>query len=281
MGSDRMRSEKPSGKRKYKTRHLESANRGSEETSSTKEQNALQKPLLKYKNGYKRKDSFSDVQLDLENQPKKRRKTSRSPSVEIIYEGKATDARHHKKKRKRGKRLHKSHTGCSTFSSPVVITIDSDSDKVSENQGHTEYDSSFSWSPIVPQRETESLCSLLDNQDSRFDGETESLRSLLDNRDCRFDGTDEECIDKDSNVPAAARDAQDEIVDEVSQLQDTSNGHTSDVPNDQSFEAGSQPSNVETELTNKLQAVRTSLILKLSKKLLENSHSRDSPDQKV
>ncbi|XP_060093157.1 E3 ubiquitin-protein ligase Topors [Heteronotia binoei] len=266
MGSERTRSEKPSGKRKYKTRHLESAHRGSEETSSTKEQNALQKPLLKYKNGYKRKDSFLDVPLEPENHPQKRRKTSRSPSVEIIYEGKATDARHHKKKRKRGKRSHKSHIGCSTFSSPVVITIDSDSNKESENHGNTEYDSSFSWSPIVPQNEKD----------------TESLCSLLENRDCRFDGTDEtESIDKDSNAPAPAGDAQGEIADGVLQLQDIPNGHASDVSDDRSFDTGSQPNNVEAELSSQLQAVRTSLLLKLSKKLIENSHARDSTDQKV
>ncbi|XP_015270023.1 PREDICTED: E3 ubiquitin-protein ligase Topors [Gekko japonicus] len=266
MGSERIRSEKPSGKRKYKTRHLESAHRGSEETSSTKERNVLQEPLPKCKNGYKRKDSFSDVQLDPESHPKKRRKRSRSPSVEIIYEGKATDARHHKKKRKRGKRSHKSHKSCSTFSSPVVITIDSDSGKEPENQGNTEYDSSFSWSPIVPQNERD----------------TESLCSLLENRDCRFDGTDEsESIDKDSNVPATAGDTRDEILDGVLQLQDTPNGHTSDVSDDRSFDTGSQPRNVEAELSNQLQSVRTSLLLRLSKKLLEHSRARDSPDQKV
>ncbi|KAL8203043.1 UNVERIFIED_CONTAM: hypothetical protein K2H54_036529 [Gekko kuhli] len=266
MGSERMRSEKPSGKRKYKTRHLESARRGGEETSSTKERNALQEPLPKYKNGYKRKDSFSDVQLDPESHPKKRRKRSRSPSVEIIYEGKATDARHHKKKRKRGKRSHKSHTGCSAFSSPVVITIDSDSDKEPENQGNTEYDSSFFWSPTVPQNERD----------------TESLFSLFENRDYRNDGTDEsESIDKDSNVPVTAGDTRDETLDGVLQLQDTHNGHTSDVSDDRSFDTGSQPRNVEAELSNQLQSVRTSLLLRLSKKLLEHSRSRNSPDQKV
>lgn len=264
MGSERMRSEKPSGKRKYKTHHLESAHRGSEETSSTKEQNALQKPLPKYKNGYKRKDSFLDVQLDSESYPKKRRKTSRSPSVEIIYEGKTTDARHHKKKRKRVKRLHKSH--CSAFSSPVVITIDSDSDKGPENQGNTEYDSSFSWSPTVPQNEVE----------------TESLCSRLENRDSKFDGTDEtESIEEDSNVPAAAGDAHSEFSDGVLQLQDTPNRHTSDVSDNQSFDTGSQPSNLEVEYSNQLKAVRTSLLLRLSKKLNGHSHPRDSPDQKV
>ncbi|XP_077201383.1 E3 ubiquitin-protein ligase Topors isoform X2 [Paroedura picta] len=266
MGSERMRSEKPSGKRKYKTRHLESAHRGSEEASSTKEQNALQKPLPRYKNGYKRKESFPDVHLDPESHPKKRRKRSRSPSVEIIYEGKATDARHHKKKKKRGKRAHKSHTGCSAFSSPVVITIDSDSDKEPENQAITEYDNIFSWSPIMPpnERATESPCSLLYNQDTRIDGTDEA-----------------QSIDRDSNVTTTVGDAQDEILDGHSQVQGTPNGHTSDVSDDRSLDTGSQPNNVVSKLSSRLQAVRTSLLLKLKKKLMESSRRRDSPDQKV
>nr|XP_056704939.1 E3 ubiquitin-protein ligase Topors [Euleptes europaea] len=266
LGSERMRSEKPSGKRKYKSRHLESAHRGSKETSSTKEGNALQKPLLKYRDSYKRKDSFLDIQLDPESHPKKRRKRSRSPSVEIIYEGKATDARHHKKKRKRGKRSHKSPMGCSTLSSPVVITIDSDSDKEPETQGNIEYDSNFSWSPTVPQ----------------YDRETESPSSLFESRDYSYDRADEtESMDKDSNVPATVGDARDEILDGVLQPQGMLNGHASAVSGDQSFDIGNQPSSVEEELPNQLPSVKTSLLLRLSKKLMEHSRRRDSPVQKV
>ncbi|XP_054843638.1 E3 ubiquitin-protein ligase Topors [Eublepharis macularius] len=265
IGPERMRSEKPSGKRKYKTRHLESAHRGSEEASSTKEGNALQKHLPKYRSSYKRKESFLDIQQEPESQPPKRRKKSRSPSVEIIYEGKATDARHHKKKRKRGKKSHKSHTGCSAFSSPVIITIDSDSDKGLETQGNTECDSSFSWSPSVPQNERDA----------------ESPSSLFESRDCNDRDDEMESMGRDNNVPTTAGDAQDEILDGVPQLQGTPNGHISPVSDDQSLDTENQHSNVETELSNQLSAVRTSLILKLSKKLMENSHRQDSPNQKV
>ncbi|XP_048360139.1 E3 ubiquitin-protein ligase Topors [Sphaerodactylus townsendi] len=264
MGAERMRSEKPSGKRKYKTRHLESAHRGSEETSSTKEGNALQRPLPKYRGSYKRKDNFLDV-LDPESHPKKRRRTSRSPSVEIVYEGKATDARHHKRKRKRGKRSHKIHIS-SAFSSPVVITIDSDSDKEPETQGNAEYDSSFSWSPTVPQKERE----------------TESPSSLFENQDCTSGRVDEmESVDKDSHVPATVGVSQEEILDGVPQPQAVPNGHAPAVSADQSFDTGNQPSSVEEELLNPLPAAKTSLIFRLSKKLMEYSRRRDSPDQKV
>ncbi|XP_052032202.1 E3 ubiquitin-protein ligase Topors [Apodemus sylvaticus] len=135
-GPDRVRSEKPGGKRKYKTRHLESSNeeaQPSREFASKVKDSHYQKPKVdgNYKN---ESDSFSDSRSsDRETKHKRRKRRTRSLSVEIVYEGKATDtSKHHKKKKKKHKKKHKKHHGENTSRSPVVITIDSDSDRDSE-----------------------------------------------------------------------------------------------------------------------------------------------------
>ncbi|XP_026056072.1 E3 ubiquitin-protein ligase Topors-like [Carassius auratus] len=94
--SERSCLDKPSGKRKYKTRHLErAAQRQHKEGTSSKEKRHRER----------------------------RRSRERSPSVEIIYERGPPDPycvqRRKKKHRKRRKELR----------SPTVITIDSDSDR--------------------------------------------------------------------------------------------------------------------------------------------------------
>ncbi|KAK7129467.1 hypothetical protein R3I94_017621 [Phoxinus phoxinus] len=91
--SERSCLDKPSGKRKYKTRHLErAAQRLHEEGTTTKEK-------------------------------RRRRSRERSPSVEIIYERRAPEPHwHQRKKRKHRKRKRE-------LRSPTVITIDSDSDR--------------------------------------------------------------------------------------------------------------------------------------------------------
>ncbi|XP_062985265.1 E3 ubiquitin-protein ligase Topors [Elgaria multicarinata webbii] len=267
-GPERMRSEKPSGKRKYKTRHLESARRAGEEASSTKEGSAFGKALTKCQGLYKKAASFSDRQAEAENQQKKQKKRSRSPSVEIIYEGKASDTtRHHKKKRKREKKPHKSHAGFSPFSSPVVITIDSDSDKDTAIQDNTDCNSSISWSSTLQPNERE----------------TESLSPLLEARDCSYDSLGErENVDKDSNVTIAMEDVEGETSNAVPQLQETAGGHTPAVTDiGMSFNTANQPSAVETERFSELPTVRTSLLLRLSKKLGEFIHRQDSPKQDV
>ncbi|KAL7988640.1 hypothetical protein Chor_007559 [Crotalus horridus] len=120
---DRGHSEKPGGKRKYKTRHLESTQRGSEETSSVRESNSLKKSLSKDQTICGKAVSVADRQPQTETQHKKKR--SRSPSVEIIYEGVCT-SRYDKKKTKRIKSTNPIN---SSPLSSVVITIDSDSDR--------------------------------------------------------------------------------------------------------------------------------------------------------
>ncbi|XP_031465795.1 E3 ubiquitin-protein ligase Topors-like [Phasianus colchicus] len=158
-GTDRLKSEKPGGKRKYKTRHLENAVK--ESTSLEREKNP-KKTFSKFRDCCKNEDSLSDNRASSETKHKKKKKRMRSPSVEIVYEGKVTDTmKHVKKKKKKHKRKHrKHHMSSSTHSSPVVITIDSDSSKEPES---TECDSSVTWTGTthLNERECESLSSFL------------------------------------------------------------------------------------------------------------------------
>lgn len=142
-----MRNEKPGGKRKYKTRHLEGTNevaQPSHEFASKMKEGHYQKSSKLDGNYKNESDSFSDSRSsDKETKHKRRKRRTRSPSVEIVYEGKATDTtRHHKKKKKKHKKKHKKHHGDNGSRSPVVITIDSDSDKDSEVKEGAECDNS-------------------------------------------------------------------------------------------------------------------------------------------
>ncbi|KAG9486634.1 hypothetical protein GDO78_006813 [Eleutherodactylus coqui] len=107
--------DKPAGKRKYKTRHLE------RQEEKKRELEAMQGNPRSYKD---------DLTETSSNEPKRRKKT-RSPSVEIVYEGKATEgSKCHKKKKKKKhkkKRRHE-HPTNSSADSPIIITINSDSD---------------------------------------------------------------------------------------------------------------------------------------------------------
>ncbi|XP_027695528.1 E3 ubiquitin-protein ligase Topors [Vombatus ursinus] len=135
VGSDRVRCEKPGGKRKYKTRHLEGTHKETEQSyeDSSKGKGECYEKSSKFGESYKNEsDSFSD--RSSRDRHKRRKKRARSLSVEIVYEGKTTDSsRHHKKKKKKHRRRHKRHhTGNSSQSSPIVITIETDSDKEPE-----------------------------------------------------------------------------------------------------------------------------------------------------
>ncbi|XP_050769606.1 E3 ubiquitin-protein ligase Topors isoform X2 [Gymnogyps californianus] len=158
-GTDRMKSEKPGGKRKYKTRHLENAFM---ESTSLERENDPKKTFPKFSDCYRNEDTLSDNRASSETKHKKKKKKVRSPSVEIIYEGKATDAtRHLKKKKKKHRKKHrKHHMSNSAHSSPVVITIDSDSSKEPES---TERDSSITWTGTtqINERENKSPSSFL------------------------------------------------------------------------------------------------------------------------
>ncbi|KAJ8382994.1 hypothetical protein SKAU_G00037720 [Synaphobranchus kaupii] len=114
------RYDKPGGKRKYKTRHLEeSAKDGASKDPPVTAASALKERRV---GGGERRH-------------KKSRRKSRSPSVEIVYEGKATgeNRKHQKKRRKHKKRSrrHKSRERAACRS-PAIITIDSDSDRAVE-----------------------------------------------------------------------------------------------------------------------------------------------------
>ena len=152
-GAERMKNEKPGGKRKYKTRHLESA-----ESTSPERENDCKKKFPTFSNFYTNEDSLSDSRSSSETKPKKKRKKMRSPSVEIVYEGKVTDPT--KQPKKKQKKHEKQHRKRHVPSSPLVITIDSDSGQEPEN---TECDSSVTWTGTarLNARENESSSSLL------------------------------------------------------------------------------------------------------------------------
>ncbi|XP_053426959.1 E3 ubiquitin-protein ligase Topors [Nycticebus coucang] len=152
-GPERGRNEKPGGKRKYKTRHLEGTNevaQPSHEFTSKVKASHYQKSSSKLDGNYKNEsDSFSDSRSSDRETKHKRRKRARSLSVEIVYEGRATDtSKHHKKKKKKHKKKHKKHHGDNTSRSPVVITIDSDSDKNSEVKEDAEGDNNRPQEPL-------------------------------------------------------------------------------------------------------------------------------------
>lgn len=115
----------------------------SREFASKVKESHYQKSSSKFDGSHKNEsDSFSDSRSsDRETKHKRKKRRTRSLSVEIVYEGKATDStRHHKKKKKKHKKKHKKHHGDNPSRSPVVITIDSDSDKDSEVKEDTECD---------------------------------------------------------------------------------------------------------------------------------------------
>ncbi|KAM9329566.1 E3 ubiquitin-protein ligase Topors [Gastrophryne carolinensis] len=118
--SQKSQSDKPSGKRKYKSRHLEpqskkESNRDTE-VSKRKEDHCMLTGLADCEDDLSDKSSYEPKQ--------KIKKKTRSPSVEIVFEGKCTqEGKHHKKKKKKHKKKRKHKP-----SSPVVIRIDSDSD---------------------------------------------------------------------------------------------------------------------------------------------------------
>ncbi|XP_060618500.2 E3 ubiquitin-protein ligase Topors-like isoform X2 [Anolis sagrei] len=272
-GSDRTRSEKPSGKRKYKTRHLESMPRGSEEAasaSSKKESSVFENLVPKHREPYKRSAGLLNSQPEADIPRKKETKTSRSPSVEIIYEGTATDiTRRQKRKRKWERKPHANQVGYSPVSSPVVITIDSDSDKASEIQDNTECDSIISWSPLDPFPPNEK--------------EIESPSLLLEARDDKAD--EAENVEKEHRVTPKRDDVVDETLsgieplNGVEELQDPDGRHAPSAADNS--KASSEQSNGETESFCCLPTHKASLLLHLSKHLHEQSCELDTSEQNL
>ncbi|KAG8518426.1 E3 ubiquitin-protein ligase Topors, partial [Galemys pyrenaicus] len=248
-GPDRGRNEKPGGKRKYKTRHLEGTNevaQPSREFPSKVKENHYQKSSSKLDGNYKNEsDSFSDSRSsDRETKHKRRRRRTRSLSVEIVYEGKASDTtRHHKKKKKKHKKKHKKHHGDNASRSPVVITIDSDSDKDSEVKEDIECDSSHPQDPLQNEFLSPSL--------EPF--ETKDIVTIED----EFGVMDKEC-DVTTHLNNANKTV-DNIPPQVASVE-----QTLDVREESTFasDLGNQPSNVyvQTEPSRQSPSTRTSLM---------------------
>ncbi|XP_029950971.1 topoisomerase I binding, arginine/serine-rich a [Salarias fasciatus] len=120
--------DKPGGKRKYKTRHLEEP--------SHADGDAKHKKRSKEKHRKRSKERW--------------RKSSRSVSVELVNDGDACERSRRHKKKKKHKKKSKSHKSArSERRSPTVITIDSDSGSFSPD-GLTLTSGTNKESPINP-----------------------------------------------------------------------------------------------------------------------------------
>ncbi|KAM4709551.1 E3 ubiquitin-protein ligase Topors isoform 1-T1 [Discoglossus pictus] len=128
-GIERTRSDKPGGKRKYKTRHLETQEK---EAIDQENHDSKGKEVGKSSPGRHTGGCKNELVGSSSTEPKQKwRKKARSPSVEIVYEGKAAEGtRHHKKKKKKKhkKKRRREPTVSSPPASPIIITIDSDSE---------------------------------------------------------------------------------------------------------------------------------------------------------
>ncbi|XP_078532120.1 E3 ubiquitin-protein ligase Topors isoform X2 [Lissotriton helveticus] len=189
-GMDWSRSEKPGGKRKYKTRHLE--NQGGEAEPQDvlqvhgKENSPQKMPPSRYNNEYSNEE---DLEKHNNETKHKRRKKTRSPSIEIVYEGKATDTDKHrkKKKKKHKKKRRRHHVARSTNSSPVVITIDSDGDHGPKVEKECNRENACTTS--TPKKGESSTATSL------IMGKSQDIYDSLDEIDLA--GTDDDAIDKD------------------------------------------------------------------------------------
>ncbi|XP_031232917.1 E3 ubiquitin-protein ligase Topors [Mastomys coucha] len=248
-GPDRVRNEKPGGKRKYKTRHLEGT---SEEAQPTREfaskvKDSHYQKSSKLDGNYKNEsDSFSDSRSsDRETKHKRRKRRTRSLSVEIVYEGKAMDtSKHHKKKKKKHKRKHKKHHGENITRSPVVITIDSDSDRDTEVKAAVECSHSSLPQPVQEE--------VLTPSSEGF--ETKDVVTIED---------EVGVLDKECNVTALTDDLNTSQTLENSESPAVSVEQTLDVREESTFASDleSQSSNVsiQTEPSRPLPSPRTSL----------------------
>ncbi|XP_076580584.1 uncharacterized protein LOC143316785 isoform X2 [Chaetodon auriga] len=142
--------EKPGGKRKYKSRHLDSDDKdptwrpsSSHRREKRRERREKEKRRRGREEGRRReRQRRNDLRED-----SRRCREDRSPSVEIIYEGTTTSNTTQppapKRRRKRHRRTQRS-------SSPVIITLDSDSSHNDVNKKNSS--SSSSSSPISSQQ---------------------------------------------------------------------------------------------------------------------------------
>ncbi|XP_041820961.1 uncharacterized protein LOC121626485 isoform X2 [Chelmon rostratus] len=151
-GSKAHHGEKPGGKRKYKSRHLDSDDKdptwrpsSSHRRESRRERREKEKRRRGREEGRRRERQKRDDHRGGSGGDSRRCREDRSPSVEIIYEGTApsntTQPPAPKRRRKRHRRTQHS-------SSPVIITLDSDSSHNDVNKKS----SSSSSSPLSSQQ---------------------------------------------------------------------------------------------------------------------------------
>ncbi|KAL6086991.1 hypothetical protein STEG23_011015 [Scotinomys teguina] len=248
-GPDRARNEKPGGKRKYKTRHLEGANEVAQPSRdcASKGKDSHYQKSSKLDENHNESDSLSDSRSsDRETKYKKRKRRARSLSVEIVYEGKTTDtAKHHKKKKKKHKKKHKKHHGDNASRSPVVITIDSDSDRDSEVKVGVECSTSDLPQPVHNELLTPSLEAF----------ETKDVVTIED---------EPGVLDKECDVPALTDDLNTSPTVDNSVPPVVSVEQTLDVREESTFASDleSQSSNlsIQTEPSRPLPSPRTSLL---------------------
>lgn len=144
--TDKLRQEKPGGKRKYKTHYLESSSSREDKSANLqiaklsseihtlpRREGSSPRPHSQCSSYSKNGSVVAESMISSEPKSKRHREKQRSSSVEIVYEGKATEAsrRHKRKKKHKKQRKEKSseRTDC-TNQSPLVITIESDTDEV-------------------------------------------------------------------------------------------------------------------------------------------------------
>ncbi|XP_014860385.1 PREDICTED: E3 ubiquitin-protein ligase Topors-like [Poecilia mexicana] len=128
--------EKPGGKRKYKSRHLNSSKDSSWRPSRGRQRDRERKKRLRRE--AERRDSSLKT-------GSRRSRDDRSPSVEIIYEGTIDSGAAQPSAHKRHRRRHRR---AQVTSSPVIITLDSDS---SHDNGQKKTNSGSS-SPLSSQQ---------------------------------------------------------------------------------------------------------------------------------
>lgn len=244
------------------------------ESTSVERENDSKKTSTKFGDCCKNEDNLPDNCASSETKHKKRKKKMRSPSVEIVYEGKATDTtRHLKKKKKKHKKKHrKHHTSNSVHSSPVVITIDSDSSKEPES---TEWDSSITWTGTaqIYERESESPSSFLRRTGCEETGGVDKKYGISATREDLDGGI------KNADIKLQET-AADQNVTIVNTSSDTSHTETvtSYVP-----EAPAAPSRqLPSPRTSFLECPeREPLILRLPKRLVNRSSWFDFPEEKM
>nr|XP_046235998.1 E3 ubiquitin-protein ligase Topors-like isoform X2 [Scatophagus argus] len=142
--------EKPGGKRKYKSRHLDNNDkdptwRPSSSHRREKRRERREKERRRRRRERQRRGALRDSGGD-----SRRCREDRSPSVEIIYEGTITS--HAATRTPAGKRRRKQPRRTQHCSSPVIITLDSDSSRDDINNNNNNNNSSGSSSPVSSQQ---------------------------------------------------------------------------------------------------------------------------------